>query len=582
MKKKIFFLIVCFIYNPKSIAQIFLQETIDKSIEITPSGIKGPTTLIPSSVTVLGAGIPILQRVDNTIVGTEAAGQGGYFLNSTILGYRAYYNSRNLSNGSTPHTVAVGSQSMLNYFASQNVAVGFEAMRGSSTLANNTGLRNVAVGYSALRQNSTGRENTALGAFSLYSNTVGNENVGIGGSALLLNTVGIQNVAIGVNTLRSNIGGDDNVAVGKNTLYSNIEGNSNTAVGFEAMSLTNSSFNTAVGVHAMRGSDIPANNTGGSNTAIGDNALQKNSTGSNNIAIGTNALLNNTTGIYNTALGSGLIGNTIGSNNVAAGSLALFANNANSGSTAIGTNAMLYADNRSTSERYTYNTAVGYEALRGSTTAANNTGRYNTAAGRQALRLVSSGNYNTAVGALAGDGITSGSYNIAIGYNADVPTGTADTQVRIGDANVSFACVQVAWTITSDRRWKEAIRPLSLSSDFVKQLRPVAYHRKNNETPDIETGLIAQELATTLHQAKIPALGLLKKNPDGMLSVRYTDLLMPLINALQEQQQQIEEWKTANEKGKQSNEQLTAKNEEVAAKIKKITALLEMIENNQK
>ena len=46
---------------------------------------------------------------------------------------------------------------------------------------------------------------------------------------------------------------------------------------------------------------------------------------------------------------------------------------------------MYYAHNIASGTNVTYNTAVGYEALMGSTTAANNTGNYNTAVGDQAL-----------------------------------------------------------------------------------------------------------------------------------------------------------------------------------------------------
>jgi hypothetical protein len=584
MKKSILLVLLSMYSTTSLFAQIFIQETSDKSIEITPRGIKGAGTASVSTTTLLlGPGIPTdIFQSNNTVVGAQAAGLGGDFLQSTVFGYRAFYNSFISNGGSMLDNIAVGSQAMLNYLASHNLAVGFEALRGGNTPLNNTGRRNTAVGYSALSQNSSGENNTALGAFSLLSNTMGRDNVAIGAYSLISNTIGNNNVAIGTGALYRNTTGSENVAVGKNALYHNIGGLRNTAVGFENQYFTIGSDNTAIGVQALRGSTVTTDNTGGGNTAIGDNALLNNTSGNRNIAIGFGALLVNTSGAYNIALGNGLSLNTTGAYNIAAGNGALFSNRANMGSTAIGSSAMIFADNRTADARYTYNTAVGYEALRGSATTANNTGRYNSAGGVQALRLVSSGNYNTAVGALAGNTISTGNNNTAIGYDAQVPSGTTDNQIRIGNSAVTFACVQVAWTVTSDRRWKEQIQPLNLGNDFIGQLRPVSYHRKNNANAEVETGLIAQDLAVTLRHLNAPSLGVLQKNTQGFYSVRYTDLLMPLIKALQEQQGQIDEWKAVNVQAKQTNTQLGAENEAVAAKISRIKVILEAIENSQK
>lgn len=583
--KKSLLLGFLFLYSATGLlAQIFVQETTDKSIEITPRGIKGAGTASVSTTTLLfGPGIPALDnsKINNTVVGAQAAGLGGLFFSSTVFGYRAFYNSSTTGGGNISNNIAVGSQAMLNSRGENNLAIGFEALRSGNTLADNIGASNTAVGYSALSQNISGDNNTAMGAFSLLSNTSGRDNVAIGAYSLISNTIGNNNVAIGAGALYRNTTGSENVAVGKNVLYNNIGGLRNTAVGFESQYFTIGSDNTTVGVQALRGSTTAPDNTGGGNTAIGDDALLNNTSGNRNIAIGFGALFTNSTGSYNIAFNNGLLLNTTGSYNIAAGNGALFANKANNGSTAIGSSAMIFADNRTADARLTYNTAVGYEALRGNASSSN-TGRYNSAGGTQALRLVSSGSNNTALGSLAGNTISTGHNNTAISYDAQVPSGTTDNQIRIGNSAVTFACVQVAWTVTSDRRWKEQIQSLNLGSNFIGQLRPVSYHRKNNANTDVETGLIAQNLAVTLRQLNAPSLGLLQKNAKGFYSVRYTDLLMPLIKALQEQQLQIDEWKVANVQAKQTNEQLTAENEAVAAKISRIKALLEAIENTRK
>jgi hypothetical protein len=75
---------------------------------------------------------------------------------------------------------------------------------------------------------------------------------------------------------------------------------------------------------------------------------------------------------------------------------------------------MLYADNRTTG-RTTGNTAVGYESLKGSSTAANNTGQNNTALGYQSLLSNTSGGGSVAIGDLSLFSNTSGYWNNAVG-----------------------------------------------------------------------------------------------------------------------------------------------------------------------
>ena len=171
------------------------------------------------------------------------------------------------------------------------------------------------------------------------------------------------------------------------------------------------------------------------NTAIGRNALHLNTTGGSNTANGYQSLYSNITGYFNTAIGvSALYGNTTGYMNTAIGISALFFNKTGNHGVAVGYSSQLYAKNTTTA--YTnYNTSVGFESLRGSTSPFYNTGNYNSAFGYQSLYNNSSGsnntanghdallrnktgNNNTAVGQGALRKISSGSGNVAIGYNA--------------------------------------------------------------------------------------------------------------------------------------------------------------------
>jgi len=389
---------------------------------------------------------------------------------------------------------------------------------GNNTFtAANTGVWNSAFGAFSLSKNTSGSYNTGLGFRSMQNNTEGTSNTGLGVQALMTNIDGNNNTAIGVNAMILNQSGDKNVAIGAQSLYNNTTGSENVALGFEAL----------------------ASNTYRSGlVAVGYRALYSNSTGSDNTASGYSALQANTTGYQNTAYGSQALYNNIGG----------YAN------TAIGTDALLII------KEGQYNVAVGYNVLSKAVAGYSNTavgqsslkefvtGTDNTAFGALTLSSLTSGSNNTAIGFGALFSQTSGSNNVAVGKNAVVPLTTGSNQVRIGNTDVTYAGVQKAWTITSDRNWKSNIETCNLGVDFINKLHPVSYTRKNEESKKTEYGLIAQELEIALNAAGAKNNGIISKGDDGMYGVRYNDLLAPMIKAIQEQQLIIEQQKIAIEK----------------------------------
>ena len=279
--------------------------------------------------------------------------------------------------------------------------------------------------------------------------------------------------------------------------------------------------NTAIGNSALL-----SNSTGTLNTATGYNALLKNSTGASNTATGNNALLKNTTGATNTATGnSTLLFNTSGSHNTATGEGSLLFNLTGNSNTATGeySNYMNSTGNN--------NTAIGEYALYQNTTGSNN-----TALGNYSLRGNYIGTNNSALGSYT---IFAGDFNnsTAIGAGAAI---YASNNIQIGNNQITKATVQVAWTITSDRRWKSDIKTSNLGLDFIKQLHPVSYLRKNDESKKTEYGFIAQELEEILHKIGITNSGILTKDGQGMYQVRYNDFMAPIVKAIQEQQIIIE------------------------------------------
>lgn len=256
-----------------------------------------------------------------------------------------------------------------------------------------------------------------------------------------------------------------------------------------------------------KGADRLLHDYGTNNLFIGINAGNFTMTGLGNLVLGYNALDANTTGIYNTSLGvQSLTNNTTGDNNTSLGYQTLSGN--------------ISGDN---------NTAAGHLSL-----SSNISGTGNTAFGFNCLNSNTAGLNNTAIGNYLGSTITIGSNNITIGNGANVPTGTSSNQVRIGNTSITYAGVQVAWTITSDSRLKSNIKNSDLGLGFINKLRPVSYTRLNDEKQNTEYGFISQEVDGVLKEESALQNGIVSVDDEGTYSLRYNDLIAPMVKAIQE------------------------------------------------
>ena len=415
---------------------------------------------------------------------------------------------------------------------------------------NDFGTDNVGIGQYSLFTNTSGGHNTALGTGSLQLNLIGNDNTASGYRALYQNTNGSANTAFGNEALFSNTTAQANTAVGYQALHSTIEHGENVAVGFQALYNTTSDSNTGIGYFALYsnttgdsntaiGRDVLRSNTANSNTAVGRGAMRDNTSGENNTASGRNAMRNNITGNDNTAMGhysmesnqtgsgntamgiNSMTRNTLGESNIALGKEALFSNISGNDNTVVGFSA-LYINTTGVE-----NTAIGHEASR------NSTGDFNTSLGTDALRDNTTGSHNTALG--HGANVSTGNLTnaTALGSNAIV---NASNKVRIGDSNVTAIEGEVAMTVTSDKRAKDQIHTIPLGLNFINLLHPVEYIKKSNTEKTKEWGLIAQELQETLMKLGYKNAGIVgdDNSKDHFLSIRYTDLIAPMINAIQE------------------------------------------------
>ncbi|MFI5220818.1 MAG: tail fiber domain-containing protein [Bacteroidia bacterium] len=339
---------------------------------------------------------------------------------------------------------------------------------------------------------------------------------------------GRNNLFLGLFSGSINSIGSFNTAIGDSSLYSSTTSNYNTAIGFEAL------YNDSVAGNncALGFKSLYLNKTGNWNNAIGNFSLYSNTSGYSNNSLGSLSLRSNTTGYYNTAIGDvAMYSNTTGNGNTAVGEMALYTNTTGYWNVAVGTNSLTF------NTTGTWNVAVGGGGLN-----ANTTGNGNTAIGNQALASNATGIDNTSLGLSSGYSITTGSNNTSIGFNAQVPSATSNKQIRLGDANITYAGIQVAWSITSDRRWKSDIQKCNLGIDFISKLSPVSYYRnpartesgENDESKKREFGFIAQELEQVLNSSGASDNGIISKDDNGMYGVRYNDLIAPMVKAIQE------------------------------------------------
>jgi hypothetical protein len=243
------------------------------------------------------------------------------------------------------------------------------------------------------------------------------------------------------------------------------------------------------------------------NTFLGQLAGNFTMTGTANTASGYGSTYFNTTGSENTASGyESLYYNTTGYINTASGAYSLYHNITGSG-----------------------NTASGYGSLY-----SNTTGSVNTAIGLGAGQTNTTGSYNTFLGAYSNAAANNLTDATAIGNNAIVD---ASYHVRVGDTSVTQIGGQVAWSNLSDARAKSNIRDLELGLDFVLALRPVSFTLKTGDGRT-DMGFLAQDVEAVLGDG-YSVLGI-GADKDRTLSLRYTDLIAPLVKAVQEQQAGIE------------------------------------------
>ena len=322
-----------------------------------------------------------------------------------------------------PDKVIKGSEFTTEFTAIQT-AFSLAAPSASPTFTGTVTIASVDINGGAIDGTTIGGSSAAAGTFT---NLEANGTVKLNGNF----PVGTNNVALGENALGdASLSGGTNTAIGDNALFSNT--------------------------------------IGSANAALGGNAMYSNLSGQSNAAVGNAALFTNNTGSYNAALGAGALYFNTASYNVAAGYRALYTNSTG-------------ADN----------VAVGYYALY-----TNSTGGSNVAVGESAL-TVATGSSNTAIGKGAGSLITTGAKNTIIGtYNGnqgglDIRTANNHIVLSDGDGNPrayhngtlwTLNSLNVDGTVTADGLTVDGATVLDVGDEGTLQVGPTTTVADENQT----------------------------------------------------------------------------------------------------
>ncbi len=419
---------------------------------------------------------------------------------------------------------------------------------GANRILSNAGTNNLFAGVGAGSVN-TGFNNSFFGRDSGFSNTTGTNNSFFGLSSGGSNTTGGNNSFFGTLSGISNTAGFNNSFFGRNSGLNNTTGGGNSFFGSSSGdSNTTGADNSFFGINSGA-----ANTTGGSNAFFGRDSGGANTTGEANSFFGTFSGDANTTGNFNSFFGSfsgranttgfsnSFFGRDSGAANTTGGSNAFFGTSSGGANTTGGDNSFFGTSSGDANTTGFNNSFFGKDSG-----GANTTGSENSFFGRNSGGTNTTGSNNTFIGESAR--VTGGGLNFAtaIGSNAIV---TASNQVQLGRdgldtvrigqlaaATSTQLCINAASVLafcSSSARYKENVQPFRSGLNLVRRLNPVTYDWIERKEPDL--GLIAEEVE------KVEPLLVTYNHKGEIQGVKYDQITVALINAVKEQQSQIEE-----------------------------------------
>lgn len=538
---------------------------------------------------------------DNTFVGAMVGGSNTTGTSNTSVGTNSAYNNTTGTN----NTLVGTNSAFNNTTGNSNSAFGRNAL-----ISNTTGSNNTALGYNADVGSGALTNATAIGANTIVSQSnsliLGNNaDVGIGTSTPLarLNVAeGLAYSLLGTNPVSAQIvvGTNANQRLYLGSYYTAGVGAASMIQSADFYSSVDNPSNLSIqpiGGNVGIGISNPASKlhiAGGDISTDWDFQMSHNqsSWGANAVRAFLNKQWNGTVGDFMYLGSTGNNSNTVQSAIMLTGTAGIlfgrgtdggiglsseFARINTSGNLGIGitgptsrlhaahstTNPVIQADNNFSGNNDAYGLWAG---------SVNNPGF--------GIGVYGTGGYKGVEGFANGTSYTGGTFGV-IGNS----TGTAGSRYGVygsasgGTTNYGVYCVgtgayTTSWIQASDSKFKENVKPLSGTLQKVLQLEPKTYNLKSKEysfmgfSDQLQIGLIAQEVEKVFPELVEDAVHPGPTNPEtGRLTgeemhfkaMNYIGLTPVLVQAIKEQQLQIEELKKQLEEQKRRIQQLENK-----------------------
>jgi trimeric autotransporter adhesin len=575
-----------------------VKGTVDNFIKLTPNnyfiGEKSGHLITDSGIDTLGtynstmgfeSGMNLVEGSDNVFMGYQSGwktkeGSDNVFL-GTAAGYGNTIGGANIFIGTAAgyenvsgfNNVMMGTWAgVTNTDGYANIFIGsgagYSNTHGYSNVfigdwagySNDGGADNVFMGSGAGSLNSDGADNVFIGSQAGYLNSSGLDNVFIGKEAGNQNTEGATNVFIGSQAGYQNSMGQCNVLIGKSAGHQNTSGWYNISIGRET------GYNTTAGQNIFIGDQTAQDNSSGNqNVMIGDWAGRLNTLGAQNVFLGASAGYENDEGEFNTYVGYHAGKSNTGSRNVFVGNYAgsgevgnndkLIISNAYNGADNIN-NALIYGDFAAKTLKINGSISSVDVVIISDNPALE--GVHNVSA-EWGIGVKGTGGYYGVLGesTYPGTGSRYGVYGNATGGSVNYGVygqatgGTSYAGYFSGDLYYSGALLH-----SSDKNLKKNISPMTDALRKVLELQGVTYEWKSdaellssnfrktggkkgtesksfNLPAGTQIGVLAQDVEKVLPE-------LVQTDGDGLKSVDYIKLIPLLIEAIKEQQKQID------------------------------------------
>jgi hypothetical protein len=553
----------------------------------------------------------------NTFLGSFAG------FNNTVGSFNAFIgDSSGISNTLGRSNSFFGTKTGLN-----NIGGSFNVFIGNKSGFNNTyGFNNVFIGDSAGFYELDGQQNIYIGNQSGFKSTTPWGNIFIGFLSGYNNTTGAANVFVGARTGYSNTTSVSNTFIGIEAGYSVADGCCNTFMGDHAGYYPKTAHNDVflgayAGYHAVQDSSFSQDNvflgfqsgynsvTGGSNVFVGTHSGFSNVNSFNNVFLGFNSGYSNQTGSGNVFVGrlSGfantngynnvIIGNQAGTNNTTGFENVIIGNASGAmlqgaiGNVMIGTfsgGSAVSGDNNVYLGMHTAQNSISgtRNTILGAWSGADSTLGVDNVFVGHAISRHSVGSRNIYIGNYAGFNDINGTDNVFIGHGAGYNE-TSSGKLYIANTGTSIPLIYgdftagalvingnnpngykfwvqgaaggtSTWNSLSDARYKKNIVNLQGALEKVLALQGVKFEWIDSLSfgKGAQIGFIAQDVEKIVPE-------LISKSNEGFYTMKYAEVNALLVEAVKEQQKQIEALNAENKKMHSDLDQLKSLQDQI-------------------